>query len=135
MAKIQPNSSLARAIGRRKRAGARARLQPGSGNIIINGKPLSVYFPYFEWQDIVRAPLKAVAKENDLDVSVKVAGGGTKGQAVAAQHGIARALLIWNETWRKTLKTNGFLRRDPRVKERKKPGLKRARRAPQWSKR
>jgi small subunit ribosomal protein S9 len=81
------------------------------------------------------APLKALGKEKDLDFSVKVAGGGQKGQSVAVQHGIARALVVWNEDFKKTLKTLGFLSRDARVKERKKFGLKKARRAPQWSKR
>ena len=93
------------------------------------------YFPYFEWQDIVIAPLKALAKDKDMDVSVKVNGGGKKNQAVAVQHGIARALVVWNEDFRKTLKTLGLLTRDARVKERKKFGLKKARRAPQWAKR
>ncbi len=124
-----------RAVGRRKTASARVRLQPGSGNIVVNGKPYQEYFPYFEWQNIIVAPLKAISKEKTFDVSVKIVGGGQKGQAVAVQHGIARALLVWDEELKKTLKTQGYLTRDARVKERKKPGLKRARRAPQWSKR
>ncbi len=124
-----------RAVGRRKTASARVRLQPGSGNIVVNGKPYQEYFPYFEWQNIIVAPLKAISKEKTFDVSVKIVGGGQKGQAVAVQHGISRALLVWDEELKKTLKTQGYLTRDARVKERKKPGLKRARRAPQWSKR
>ncbi len=124
-----------RAVGRRKTASARVRLQPGSGNIVVNGKPYQEYFPYFEWQNIIVAPLKAIGKEKTFDVSVKINGGGQKGQAVAVQHGISRALLVWDEELKKTLKTQGYLTRDARVKERKKPGLKRARRAPQWSKR
>ena len=124
-----------RSVGRRKTAAARVRIKPGKGELVVNGKPFSQYFPYFEWQDIVMAPLKAVAKEKTFDISAKVVGGGQKGQAVAVQHGIARALVLWNEELRKTLKTLGLLTRDARVKERKKPGLKKARRAPQWSKR
>jgi small subunit ribosomal protein S9 len=110
-------------------------LVPGTGKITVNGKPMAEYFPYFEWQDTILAPLKAVAKEKTFDISVKVNGGGLKGQATSVQHGIARALVIWNEELKKSLKTLGYLTRDARVKERKKPGLKRARRAPQWSKR
>lgn len=135
MAKISSKEKLMRAVGRRKTAAARVRVDKGTGKIEVNGKPMEKYFPYFELREIVRAPLKALAKEKDLDFTVKIAGGGSKGQAVAIQHGIARALVVWNEEFRKTLKTLGFLSRDPRVKERKKFGLKRARRAPQWSKR
>ena len=124
-----------RSVGRRKTAAARVRLTPGTGKIVVNGKPLEEYFPYFEWQNIVKAPLVAVGKEKTFDVSAKIVGGGQKGQAVAVQLGIARALVIWNDELKKSLKTQGYLTRDARVKERKKPGLKRARRAPQWSKR
>ena len=124
-----------RSVGRRKTASARVRLTPGAGKITINGKDFKEYLPYFEWQNIVMAPLTAVNKEKTFDISVKIVGGGQKGQAVAVQLGIARALVIWNEDLKKTLKTQGYLTRDARVKERKKPGLKRARRAPQWSKR
>jgi small subunit ribosomal protein S9 len=106
-----------------------------SNAMVINGKSLQEYFPYFEWQEIIGAPLKAVAEDKNLDISVKVQGGGKKGQAVAVQHGIARALVVYNEDYKKTLKSTGYLTRDARVKERKKPGLKKARRAPQWSKR
>ncbi len=135
MTKLNVKDKITRSVGRRKCAGARVRVDKGTGKIIINGKPFAEYFPYFELRDIVMAPLKALAKEKDLDFSVKVAGGGKKGQAVAVQLGIARALMLWNEDFKKTLKTLGFLTRDARVKERKKPGLKKARRAPQWSKR
>ncbi len=124
-----------RSVGRRKTAAARVRLTPGSGVITVNGKDFKVYFPYFEWQNIIMAPLTAVGKEKTFDISVKIVGGGQKGQAVSIQLGIARALVIWNEELKKSLKTQGYLTRDARVKERKKPGLKRARRAPQWSKR
>ncbi len=135
MAKIIVHEKLLRTVGRRKTASARVRIEKGTGKILVNGKDCNIYFPYFQLQEIVRAPLKAVGKERDLDFSVKVDGGGQKGQAVAVQHGIARALVAWNEDFKKSLKSLGLLTRDPRVKERKKFGLKKARRAPQWSKR
>lgn len=136
MAKIKDQKSdVCRAVGRRKCASARVRIDKGTGIITVNGKPLNEYLPYFEMQDTVLAPLKALGKVKDFDISVKIVGGGKKGQSIAIQHGIARTLLFWNEDFKKTLKTMGFLTRDPRVKERKKPGLKKARRAPQWSKR
>ena len=124
-----------RAVGRRKRASARVRISKGTGKITINGVDFKTFLPYFQYQDIVLAPLKALAKEKDLDVSALVQGGGKKGQAVSVQLGIARALVLWNEEFKKTLKTLGVLTRDPRIKERKKFGLKKARRAPQWAKR
>lgn len=132
---IKKTSDDTRAVGRRKSASARVKISKGKGEIIVNGKPMKEYFTYFTWQDEIMSPLKAVAKEKDLDISVKVVGGGIKGQATAVRHGIARALVLWNEDFKKTMKTAGFLTRDSRVKERKKPGLKKARRAPQWRKR
>lgn len=135
MTKLNAKEKLLRAVGRRKTASARVRVDKGSGKVTVNGKTLNEYFPYFEWQETVLAPMKALAKDKDLDFSVKVAGGGKKGQAVAVQHGIARALVLWNPDFHKTLKILGYLSRDARVKERKKFGLKKARRAPQWSKR
>lgn len=135
MTKIQAQPDILRAVGRRKSATARVKITKGSGLIVVNGVDYKKYFPHFEVQDIVSAPLRALGKDKDLDFSVIVAGGGKIGQAIAVQLGIARAMIIWNETFKKTLKDLGFLRRDPRVKERKKFGLKRARRAPQWSKR
>lgn len=135
MAKISIQAIQLRSVGRRKSAAARVKIGKGTGEIIVNNKDYKEYFPYFELQKIVLAPLKALAKEKDLNFSVKVAGGGKKGQAVATQLGIARALVLWNEDFKKTLKTLEFLSRDARVKERKKFGLKKARRAPQWSKR
>ena len=124
------------ALGRRKEATARVRLIPnGSGIITINAKKLTEYFPA-EWQQLnIKAPLAAVGALETYDISVKVEGGGFMGQAESVRHGIARALLIIDENYRKTLRRAGFLTRDPRAKERKKPGLKRARRAPQWKKR
>lgn len=135
MTKIQAQQEQLRAVGRRKSAAARTKINKGSGVIVVNGMDYKKYFPSFQMQEIVLAPLKALGKVKDLDFSVKVNGGGKMGQAIAVQLGIARTLLKWNEDFRKSLKDLGFLRRDPRVKERKKFGLKRARRAPQWSKR
>jgi small subunit ribosomal protein S9 len=123
-----------RAVGRRKAASARVKIDKGEGKITVNGKDYKEYFSFFE-QGIVIAPLKTLSKEKDLDINAKVSGGGKKGQAVAVSHGIARALVKWNEEFKKTLKVSGLLTRDARIKERKKPGLKKARRAPQWSKR
>ncbi len=135
MTKLNTKEALLRAVGRRKRASARVRVEKGSGKIVVNGMPFEKYFPHFEQQTTVLAPLKALGKDKDLDFSVKVNGGGKNGQSVAVQLGISRTLLKWNEDFKKTLKALGFLSRDPRIKERKKPGLKKARRAPQWSKR
>lgn len=124
-----------RAVGRRKEAIARVRLTQGSGLFIVNEKPVETYFPSFELLQSVQAPLVQLNLRESFDVSVKVIGGGFRGQADAVRHGIARALLIVDPEYRKTLRSLGYLTRDPRVKERKKPGLKRARRAPQFSKR
>ncbi|MDD2757897.1 MAG: 30S ribosomal protein S9 [Patescibacteria group bacterium] len=129
------SGSFSRAVGRRKCASARVRITAGSGKVTINGQDIKKYFPYFDWQENVMAPLKALAKDKDLDVSIKVSGGGKHGQSEAIRHGISRALVLWNEDFKKTLRSIGLLTRDARVKERKKFGLKRARRAPQWSKR
>ena len=133
--KQEDKGEMARSVGRRKSAAARVQIKPGTGVVTVNAKPLAEYFPYFEWQQIVMAPLIAAGKDKTFDVSAKIRGGGKKGQAVSVQLGVARALVVWNEDFKKTLKTQGYLTRDARVKERKKPGLKSARRAPQWSKR
>lgn len=137
MAKIaqKKGEEIALAVGRRKSASARVRIKLGKGNVEINKLPIEEYFAPVEARQVCLAPLKAIAKEKDFDVSVRVLGGGKAGQSIAIQLGIARALIKWNEEWKKTLKTQGYLTRDPRVKERKKFGLKKARRAPQWSKR
>ncbi len=135
MTKISGKAERLQTVGRRKSASARVRLVKGQGTITVNGKSSQEYFPFFALQEVVAAPLKAVGKAKDYDISVKVAGGGKQGQGGAVALGIARALVLWNEDFRKTLKTQGFLSRDPRVKERKKFVLKKARRAPQWSKR
>ena len=122
--------------GRRKKAIARVRLVPaGSGAIIINDRSLEEYFPMGTLQFTVKQPLKEVEAEGKYDVLVNVAGGGYTGQAGAIKLGIARALLEAEPETRAALKKAGFLTRDPRAKERKKYGLKKARRAPQFSKR
>ena len=124
------------AAGKRKTAVARVRLYPkGKGLITVNAKPLNEYFHLLTSAGIITSPLKMTGLSKEFDISVKVAGGGTSAQADAIRHGIARALLLYNDTLRTTLKKAGFLTRDSRIKERKKPGLKRARRAPQFSKR
>ena len=115
--------------GRRKRAVARVFLTPGKGVVTLNGNSSALL------TDAVLAPVVAVDLLGKIDLSIKVAGGGTAGQQGAIRHGIARAIVAWNSDLRKILRDAGFLTRDPREKERKKPGLKRARRAPQWAKR
>ena len=121
--------------GRRKKSIARVYLEPGKGTITINKRSLDEYFGLETLKVIVRQPLVATETTEKFDVVVTVRGGGTTGQAGAIRHGIARALLKVDEDFRPTLKAGGFLTRDPRMKERKKPGLKAARRAPQFSKR
>ena len=121
--------------GRRKRSIARVRLVEGKGNITVNGKTLDEYFGTEVLKVIVKQPLVATNTLDKYDVICKVVGGGFTGQAGAIRHGIARALNEANSEYRPALKSNGFLTRDPRMKERKKYGLKKARRAPQFSKR
>ncbi len=121
--------------GRRKESVARVRLMPGTGKIVINGKEMDEYFGLETLKLIVKQPLVATETESNFDVVSKVEGGGFSGQAGAIRHGIARALLQADDDYRPVLKKNGFLTRDPRMKERKKYGLKKARRAPQFSKR
>ena len=123
------------AVGRRKKAIARVRLIPGEGKIVINGREIDNYFGLDTLKLIVNQPLVAADLVGKVDVVVTVAGGGVSGQAGAIRHGISRALLTVNPEYRPTLKAAGFLTRDPRMKERKKYGLKAARRAPQFSKR
>jgi small subunit ribosomal protein S9 len=129
------SDSMSRAVGRRKKAAARVRITTGKGNIVVNDKDYKVYFPTKILQDKVLSPLVVTSKETGIDVSVKVAGGGPAGQAGAVRHGIARALVEWNEELKPALKAEGLMTRDPRAKERKKPGLHKARRAHQWRKR
>ena len=123
-------------LGRRKEAIARVRLVPGTGQWKINGRALEDYFPNKVHQQLVNSPLKLVDVEGRFDVIARINGGGTSGQAGALRHGIARALnQIDTEANRPALKKAGFLTRDPRVVERKKAGLKKARKASQFSKR
>ena len=121
--------------GRRKSSVARVRLVEGTGNITINGKNIDEYFGLETLKVIVKQPLTVTNTLAKYDVICKVQGGGFTGQAGAIRHGIARALNEANSEFRPTLKSNGFLTRDPRMKERKKYGLKKARKAPQFSKR
>ena len=121
--------------GRRKKAIARVYLMPGKGNITINKRSIDEYLGLETLKTIVRQPLVATDNVNKFDILVNVHGGGYTGQAGAIRHGIARALVKADEEYRPTLKAAGFLTRDPRMKERKKYGLKGARRAPQFSKR
>lgn len=121
--------------GRRKKSVARVRLVPGQGRIIINNREMSDYFGLKTLELIVKQPLELTNTTNQYDVLVNVHGGGTTGQAGAIRHGISRALLEVDADFRKALKKEGFLTRDPRMKERKKYGLKKARKASQFSKR
>ena len=121
--------------GRRKHSVARVRLVPGSGNITINGRDARDYFPYETQILILNQPLAATETEGTYDVLVNVHGGGFTGQAGAIRHGVARALLEADPEYRAALKTEGYLTRDSRMKERYKYGLKKARKAPQFSKR
>ena len=129
--------------GKRKTAIAKVRLYPISGAgdpglaplIQINGKPLDEAFPWLAWKMKVQEPLRVTEMLNRFNVVARVAGGGVSGQAEAIRHGISRALTVYDETLKPTLRRHGLLTRDPRIKESKKYGLKRARRAPQYTKR
>ncbi|MBI4134902.1 MAG: 30S ribosomal protein S9 [Candidatus Sungbacteria bacterium] len=124
------------AVGRRKTAIARVRLfTKGDMGVLVNDRPFETYFPTMELQKIVEDPLKRMKSEGRFRVSIRVKGGGVHAQAEAVRMGIARALTIFNPEFRKRLKKAGFLTRDSRMVERKKFGLKKARRAPQWQKR
>jgi small subunit ribosomal protein S9 len=124
-----------RATGKRKTAVARVILKPGNGAYTVNGKPLDTFFPRPSLGRNIRQPLEAVGYDARMDVIVRVHGGGVSSQAGALRHGISRALLEADPNLRGELKRRGFLTRDPRVKERKKAGLKKARKKPQFSKR
>ena len=123
------------ATGRRKRAVARVRLVPGSGDITVNGRTLEDYFPSAVHRQQLTEPFRVTETEGSFDVSVTMHGGGPTGQAGAMRLGIARGLLVVDPEYRDSLKKAGFLTRDPRKKESKKYGLKKARKAPQYSKR
>lgn len=125
-----------RAIGRRKTSIAEVKIFEGKEKVfLINEKPLEKYFPAFELQKIAKSPLEILKLEKKFQILAKVKGGGLSSQAEAIRHALSRAIVLFNPNFRKKLKKAGFLKRDPRIKERKKPGLKRARRAPQWQKR
>ncbi len=121
--------------GRRKEAVARVRLLPGEGRIFVNGRSLAEYFPVPALHVLVESPLKITNSLGKFDVVARVNGGGISGQAGAVRHGISRALLRFDAGLRQPLKQAGLLTRDPRMKERRKYGLKKARKAPQFSKR
>jgi len=121
--------------GRRKSSVARVFMTPGTGNIVVNGKSLNEYLPQETLRMVVKSPLELTNTLEAFDVTVNVCGGGYAGQAGAMRHGVARALLEASADYRPALKAAGFLTRDSRAKERKKYGLKGARRAPQFSKR
>jgi len=124
------------AVGRRKRGIAQVRVYPtGKGTITVNRKPMKEFFPVEDLQDAILVPLKAVGMDATADVVAETNGGGIRGQADAVKLGIARALLVHNPDFRATLKPLGVMTRDPREKERKKYGLKKARKSPQWAKR
>ena len=121
--------------GRRKEAVARVRLVPGSGEFLINDRPLDEYFPTRVHRMVAQSPLRSIGRDKEFDVVATITGGGVNGQAGALRLGIARALLELDPELRAQLKAEGFLRRDAREKERRKYGLKKARKAPQYSKR
>ena len=124
------------AVGKRKTSIARVRLFPGGkGDVVVNDKPADEYFTLLSSKGVMNSPLKLAGMNKKFDISIRVTGGGMNSQAEAVRHGVARALLEYNAEFRTTLKKAGLLTRDSRIKERKKPGLKRARRAPQFSKR
>jgi len=124
------------AIGRRKTATAQVRLyQGGNGSVMVNGMKSNLYFKEEELFSIINQPMKLTGLAKDFNLTIIVSGGGRKSQAEAVRHGLTRALLEFNPELRPSLKAKGWLERDARKKERKKPGLKKARRAPQWAKR
>ncbi len=124
------------AVGRRKTSSARVRITPGTKtSFLVNDKDVTEYFPTKELAKIVRDVMTVTKPEKDFAVTVKVSGGGIHSQAEAIRHGLARALVEFDEAFKATVKKEGFLKRDARAKERRKFGLKKARKAPQWSKR
>ena len=122
-------------IGRRKEATARVRVSSGKGEFVVNGKPVEEYFPRLGDMEIVLSPLEDAGAKGSVDVSVLVKGGGITGQVGAVRMGIARAMIKMNPDVDRAMRQGGHVTRDPRVKERKKPGLKRARKAPTYTKR
>jgi small subunit ribosomal protein S9 len=122
-------------VGRRKTSTARVRVMQGNGKITVNDKPCEEYFPRLGDLTHIMGPLRASGYEGKVDITVKVEGGGVTGQTGAVQQGLARALVVMNAELRPVLRAGGYLSRDSRMKERKKPGLKRARKAPTYTKR
>ncbi len=136
MAEKKTTKKYFEAVGRRKTSSARVRLFEATKNAIsVNDKESAVYFPTRELQTVIHKPLEDSKSETRFEVTVKVSGGGSHSQAEAVAHGISRALVVYNGELRDNLKKSGHLKRDPRSKERRKFGLKKARKAPQWSKR
>lgn len=135
MAQTHSTKKYIRTVGSRKRAKAVVRLTQSKGDMTINGKPVAEYFTIFEFQKIVSDPLRKLGLEGKMSVAVTTQGGGKRGQAEAVRHALARALSTLSVDNRLLLKHEGYLTRDAREKERKKFGLKRARKAPQWGKR
>ena len=129
------NSVQYHGVGRRKKSVARVFLRPGTGKFVVNGKSLEDYLPLETLRMVVKAPFEVTNTTDQFDVLINVNGGGYTGQAGAMRHGITRALMEASEDYHPVLKAAGFVTRDPRAKERKKYGLKAARRAPQFSKR
>jgi len=129
------NDEYSYGTGRRKTASATVRVYPGQGRIVVNDKPVHEYFPRESDLATLAAPLVVVGRRDNVDVVVRVLGGGVSGQVGAVRQGLARALAAMDPEFRPPLKRGGFLTRDDREKERKKPGLKRARKAPQYTKR
>ena len=123
------------ATGRRKSSAARVFLRPGEGKISVNGRPLDEYFGRETARMVVRQPLKVVEREDTFDIYITVRGGGNTGQAGAIRHGITRALIVYDESFRQALRKKGYVTRDARRVERKKVGLHKARKRPQYSKR
>ena len=128
-------ADIIQSTGRRKTSVARCTMVSGSGNLLVNGKSLDEYFNYDTLKVIAKSPLELTENLNNYDIKINVNGGGYTGQAGAIRHGVARALLEVDPDYRAELKRAGFLTRDPRKKERKKYGLKKARKSPQFSKR
>ena len=128
-------NKVATAVGRRKTSVARVLLQNGMGNVIVNGKPLEAYFPRATWQALITLPMRLTNTRSTYNVMARVQGGGISGQAGAVVHAVSRALVKASEANKTTLRGAGLLTRDARMKERKKYGLKRARKAPQYTKR
>jgi len=133
--KNQKSEKFYEAVGRRKTASARVRLYTKGNGYMVNAKDFKEYFPLVSLQRIIEAPLRKMKSLERFRIEAKVSGGGAHAQAEAVRHGIGRALIVFNADFRKRLKRAGYLKRDPRQKERRKYGLKKARKAPRWSKR